>query len=474
MSNQETSVIEPGLGFEPADDFEVVQATLLSAAVNGDAIALSRLQGLQGALDEPYRTIAAVVHRKHQAGEFINRITLGHCLQSCRLTRRNSQGEAEQLTPEQVVNLLFATEVQPGQVDAYLGVVGDRLAEKRQADMQQRVANLTESFSGNLSELIAEVQQMQEQVQREGLDITDVYPDELLELIPYTERLLQQQTGSEFLGLDSGFSHINFICNGLDTGLIILAAKPGAGKTTLVWQVACQVAEAEQVPVIFVSMEQSKLELRAKVLSRFSRIQYHHILRGRLRSDNQDDRDNLLAAVNRYAPLSRHITIIEGDENTTTNTIMEVARAKMAAAGSSRCLIVVDFLQILPLRSEDSGRVNSTKDRVDFQVSALRRVARQLDSPVIAISSENRAGYDRKDLSVFKESGGIEYSADIAMVLTRSATEDPPANGEYRWLDLNVIKNRNGETGFVRFKFYPRRAEFVEQSRGQLPEEPPE
>ena len=456
---------------ELADDFEAVQAVLLSAAINGDVDVRSQLRKLQTGFEEPYRTVASVVQRKHQADEFIDARTLSHHLRSHRLTRRNAQGKVEQLTPTQVINLLFASEVQPGQVAAYLEVAGDRLAEKRRTDLKERVADLAKSFGDNPAKLLAEIQQMAEQVQRESLGAADTCPGEMLELIPYAERLLQQQTGSEFLGLDSGFGHVNSICNGLDTGLTIIAAPPGRGKTTWVWQVACQVAEICKVPVIFVSMEQSKRELRAKVLSRFSRIAYHHILRGRLRSDNPEDRGRLLGALERYFPLSRHVNIIEGDENTTIDTIMDVAQARMLATASSRCLIAVDYLQILPLRLEDSGRVKSTKDRIDLQVSALRRVARQLDSPVIAISSENRAGYDSKNLGVFKESGAIEYSADIAMVLSRSSSQETPANAEYRLLDLNVIKNRNGETGVVRFKFYPMRAEFIETGRDQLPEE---
>jgi replicative DNA helicase len=271
---------------------------------------------------------------------------------------------------------------------------------------------------------------------------------------------------------DTGY--LNSLCNGLDTGLGILAAPPGAGKTTLLWQIACQAAEINEVPVIFVSLEQSKRELRAKALARLSKLQYRHILRGRLRSDDPQDLQKLLEAGTKYAQFSHNLTIVEGDDTTNVDRIYDIAATKMAKAGAPRCLIVVDYLQVLPVRQQDGFRATNTKDRVDLHVSALRRMARKLDSPVLAISSENRAGYKSKQLDVFKESGGIEYSADIAMVLTRDKKSDPGTGSDHRPMDLNIIKNRNAELGVVKFKFYAKRAEFVEVGKGELVEDPEE
>lgn len=457
------------LDFEPADDFEMIQSVLIAAAVNGDVSVRSQLRRLQEAFDEPYRTVAAVISRKCHADEFIDRHTLGHHLRSHPLTRRTVGGRIEQLNAGQVVDLIFATESQTGQAAAYLKVVSERLTAKKQADWQDQAIELVKELGADPRRLLSSFAEMAEQAGRESLSTSEAFPSEMLEVIPFAEQLLSEQTGSEFLGLNSGFSHVNSICNGLDTGLSILAAPPGRGKTTWLWQVCCQVAQIEKTPVIFVSMEQSKRELRAKALARISRIAYRHLLRGRLRSDNPEDRQKLLAALEQYFAISKYLTIVEGDETTTVDTILNVATARMSHA--SRCLIAVDYLQKLPLRLSDAPRVTSTKDSIDIQVSALRRIARELDSPVVTISSENRAGYKSRRLDVFKESGEIEYSADIAMVLTPAKSAEAPPNVEYKLMDLNIIKNRNGETGIVKFKFYPQRAEFIEHGKEQLPEE---
>ena len=101
-------------------------------------------------------------------------------------------------------------------------------------------------------------------------------------------------------------------------------------------------------------------------------------------------------------------------------------------------------------------------DRVSANVSALRRVVRKLNVSILAICSQNRAGYKKKNLSVFKESGNIEYGADTASVLGLSKKQE---EGECRCLDLSVIKNRNGETARITFKFYPKTARFVELNK---------
>lgn len=461
--------------FTPSDDHEAVQAVVLAGAIKGNAFIRGQLSSLQPAFEEPYRTVASIVSKK-LPGDFIDKLVLGQALGSRRLTRRAVNGAIEELTPEQVVNLIFATQPQPGQADVYMDILRARAREKQAADLIERTVNLAASHGDDLFRLKAEIDMLVTEAHQEGA-LGNGYPCELLELIPHVQRMNEEQRGTQFLGLDSGFQHLNYICNGLYTGLVVLAAPPGKGKTTLLWQIACQVAEANQVPVIFISMEQSKKELRAKAFARLSKLPYRHILRGRLRADDPHDWDRLLDSVNAYGKYSRHLTVVEGDDRMTVDTIRHVASLKKAEAGASRCLILVDYLQILPVAGGESQFLTGPRDRIDLHISQLRRLARDLDSPVMVISSENRAAYrGKKGLDVFKESGGIEYSADIAMVLTRSENSVAPLGGSapeefFRALDLNIIKNRNGETGVVKLKFYPALAKFIETGMEALPEE---
>jgi replicative DNA helicase len=456
--------------FRDVDDNDQLQAVVLQSAIQGDATARSQLPSLLDVLEEPYRTVAVRLRRALADGGYVDHLTLPTVLAGANLVRRQVNGQIETLTPQQVTNLICQTEFRPEQVVAYLALLQTRRQEKLKQEFQNRAAKLAEIHGDNPLQFLDRTKNLVAEALHVGLLGGQESPCELLELIPYVQQLIDRQQNREYLGLDSGFSHLNNLINGLDTGLNILAAPPARGKTTFAFQVACQAAIANQVPVIFVSFEQSKSELRAKALSRLSGLEYRHILRGRLSASDPSHVEKLLQAANNYANIGRHLTIVEGDDGTTLPSIQQLAAATKSAARASRCFIVIDYLQIVPLDAEQSQRFPNAKDRVDYLVSALRRVARDLDSPIWAISSLNRSGYTKKSLDVFKESGAIEYSADTAMLLSkddRSSAE----NVDYVPLRLNIIKNRNGERGVVTFKFYPKRAEFVQGQKEDLQED---
>jgi replicative DNA helicase len=455
---------------KPALDREALQAVVLQAAAAGDAPALARLPALATALDEPYRTAAGEVLRLRKMYGFADAAVLGAALQTRPLYRLDAGGRKEELSAEQAANLVFGGAWQPGQAAAYADLLQAELEQRRREELKSRVQSLAAEFADDPGRLLEELGKAVS-ASAASRSAADRRPTELMELIPYARSLEEEQTGSEFQGLDSGFPHVNHLCNGLDAGLFVVAARPGEGKTTLVWQVCCQAAGLNQTPVIFVSYEQSKKELRAKALARLAKLPYRHVLRGKLKAGDAEVWARVLQALDEYALIAQHLTVVEADEFTTTEAIRELAAAKMALAGAGRCLVAVDYLQVVPPSVEDSGRITSPRDRIDLQVSALRRLGRDLNASVLAISSENRSGYGSSRLDVFKESGGIEYSADVAAVLTRDRKSPAPAQGEYRVEDLNVVKNRNGECGVVKFKFYARRAEFVETEKADLPAE---
>lgn len=459
----------------PAFDIDVVQRVVTRALIDGDEVCQRQLPALLGAFEEPYRTIAAETLRLRQDRPFFDRNVLGGALARISLSRVTPSGHVEHISAGQALSLLGEPEVQPGQAEAYLGLLADRLEEKRHQEFRDRTAEAINRCAERPNQLLEELQRLAADHHRRCGTVDERYHNELLELIPYMQELETRQRGNAYLGLDSGFQHLNHLCNGLDTGLFVIAAPPGEGKTTLAWQIACQVAGHENVPVIFVSYEQSKGELRAKALARLSQVDYRHILRGRLQADDTCNWPRVLDAALQYGRFAHRITVVEGDEHTTIDAIRSLALAQRSRASATRCLIVVDYLQIIPLQKDENQRAYSAKEKVDLHVSALRRLARDLNSPVIAISSENRASYESTKLNVFKESGIIEYSADIAAVMIRGGDEqsgDQPGSGadSHRSEELRIVKNRNGERGVIRFRFYAARMEFVEIERAELPQ----
>jgi replicative DNA helicase len=456
---------------QPALDKDRVQSVVVSAALASDIACLIALPGLVSSLDEPYRTVAAILVERHRQGKYTDRNVLAGALAQRPLRRCRPDGRTQELTADQVLALLPETAPAPGQAEAYLEVLQQDRERRRQEELQARMSEAWTRHSNNPEQLLKAIEQIAADARGSQAPGIDRYPSELLEIIPYAAELEERQRGCEFLGLDSGFQHINNLCNGLDTGLFVLAARPGEGKTTLVWQMCYQAAKLNQVPVIFVSMEQSKQELRAKALARLADVEYRHLLRGRLQATDTEVMSKVYQAFDEYAGISQYLTIVEADEMTTLKALEEIVVGKMRQRGAKRCLVAVDYMQILPLSAEEADLVKTPKDKLDRHVSGLRRLARDLNASVIGISSENRAGYDSKTLDVFKESGGIEYSADIAAILTHDKKGSTPADGEYRVEDLHIVKNRNGERGVVRFKFDAPRAKFVETERRDFTEE---
>lgn len=282
-----------------------------------------------------------------------------------------------------------------------------------------------------------------------------------------------QVKGREYIGLNTGFDHLNNVANGLVEGLFILGAKPSLGKTTFAKQLVDQVVELNPTAAgLFVSLEQSREELRVKTLSRLSGIENRDILRGRLDPQSTAWR-RVVEVSNEYAPkVAGRIFILEGDKATTPDRIRLAINQVKRATEAEVVFVVVDYLQIMPTAEE----YKDPRNRVDAVVSDLRRLARDTHSPVMAISAIGRAGYNNASIESFKESGGIEYGADLGGLLVGDKDNNGAdliegVNRTYKGIHLDIVKNRNGERSRIAFRFFPSVSTFVEGDKTALPED---
>lgn len=229
---------------------------------------------------------------------------------------------------------------------------------------------------------------------------------------------------------------------GLTPGLTILGAASSVGKTTLTLQIADNIAERGH-PVLFVSGEQTISELCAKS---FKRLTAQEVAKSPLARLNPQIRANLAseaksAAWERYKTrILPHLYIYEPDKRPSVRIIHDIACALKTLRDTSP-VIIVDYLQLLAPFAPDA----SEKRAVDENVCALRRLSRELDTPVIAISSLNRASYSAPiSYASFKESGGIEYTSDCLLGLESAPAGD--TSDEYSDIHrvrLCVLKQRN-------------------------------
>jgi replicative DNA helicase len=274
-------------------------------------------------------------------------------------------------------------------------------------------------------------------------------------------RRQREETGSAVLGATTGLTQLDNILGGLNEGLYLLAGPPGMGKTTLALQLAA--AATRDVPVVVVTFEHAPANLTLKLLCARAGVNLRDVQRG------YADLAKLRRAAETWEPVAQRLAVVEGSSQLTVAQVRAQARRAMRQHQFERCLVVVDYLQLWAKVAEDLRGNFSVRERVDMLGGLLRELALGLQSPVLALASQNRSagnygtGKGSAALDSLKESGDLEYAADVVLFLTdaqeRLAT--PPA----RAVELTVAKNRHGETGKVGLIFRPDLGTMREEAR---------
>lgn len=272
-----------------------------------------------------------------------------------------------------------------------------------------------------------------------------------------------------FKGRSTGFKNLDREINGVIPGLYVIGAISSLGKTTFITQVADQMASKGE-HIIFFSLEQSRFELVAKSISRQTCILNPKEAKTSLEiMQNTEVSDLTLKAVEKYQEIAYNSIIVEGNFNITVNSIRGYIDFYISTTGI-KPVVVLDYLQILrPINDRLTD-----KQQVDYNVTELKRISRDYDIPVFVICSFNRDNYTTTvDFTSFKESGAIEYSADVVIGLQLQVMEEiqemknpkiseirekinNAKNEEPRRVQLIGLKNRNGRSYFkCNYKYYP-------------------
>lgn len=266
-------------------------------------------------------------------------------------------------------------------------------------------------------------------------------------------------------------------------GLHLIGGITGGGKTSLALHVALHNA-LEGRPVIYASYEQSRLELWGRIATRLTGVPYGAIKRGvydefgtKLLASSQ------LKASSGWEKLeeaSKHLKIVEGGDalsrQASSYTIEVLADTAQAIAEERGVppLIILDYLQRVPAPPE--MKIKDVRERVGYAAGVLQvRLARELQAPVLALSSIGRASYRLKEasleerLSAFKEAGEVEYTAYTALLLYGLPEEiqsevglTPGIMNNFRPMAIDLVKNREGDVGQVGVKWLPGRGEWTD------------
>ncbi|MDZ4132273.1 MAG: DnaB-like helicase C-terminal domain-containing protein, partial [Dethiobacteria bacterium] len=257
---------------------------------------------------------------------------------------------------------------------------------------------------------------------------------------------------------------------GLYPGLYVLGAISSLGKTALALQMADKIA-AQGLPVLFFSLEMGRYEMTCRSLARVmfeqgsaKDLTTGNVLKTTYRGQDLYSQDFFQLAMHAYKEgPAKNLVIEEGNFDLDINKLRQLVAEHTGRTGV-KPVVIVDYLQVL--RPIDM-RITE-KQHIDMTIVELKRISRDLDMPVIAVSSFNRANY-KTDVTfeAFKESGAIEYTADVvlALQLRKNGDEDinKLKNQEPRPLELVLLKNRRGKAyDVISLDYWPKQNYFVE------------
>ncbi|MGI6600407.1 MAG: replicative DNA helicase [Dethiobacteria bacterium] len=268
----------------------------------------------------------------------------------------------------------------------------------------------------------------------------------LKETFDRIERLFDEKKG--VTGLATGFTDLDTICSGLQqSDLIIVAARPSMGKTTLALNMAHHIAVKEKKPTAFFSLEMSREQLAQRMLCAEAKIDAHNLRRGIL---SQEEWQKLTRAV---GPLSEAPLYID---DSASLSVMEVrAKARRLKAEIGLEAVFVDYLQLM----RGFSRAENRQQELSEISRSLKALAKELSIPVVALSQLSRAVEKRESrrpiLSDLMESGGIEANADVVLFIYRESYYHKDTD-KGNIAEIIVAKQRNGPVGMIELCFLDR------------------
>ena len=267
-----------------------------------------------------------------------------------------------------------------------------------------------------------------------------------------------QEGGDKVRGIPTGFSSLDYKLSGFQpSDLIILAARPSVGKTSLALDIARKIAINHKKTIAFFSLEMSKDQLTDRMLSAEAQVDAW-----KMRTGNIKDEADFAAIRDGIDRLSQAKIFI--DDNSYNNVLRMKSAARKLKRKHGLDMIIVDYLQLMaPVKT---GPNSSPVQEVTEISRGLKQLAKELDVPVIALSQlsrniEHRGENSEPRLSDLRDSGSIEQDADVVMFIHRDKS---PEEGKRLVQETKIIieKHRNGSTGVVNLFFDENKTSFLE------------
>jgi replicative DNA helicase len=440
----------------PPQSIEAEQSVIGALLIDRDAvIEVADFLQPQDFYRQAHGTIYAAILDLYERREPVDIVTVSETLE--RGDALEQVGGSSYLTS--LINLT------PTAVNAvYYGRIVERKAVLRNLiGAAGKIASIGYDDSADVSEAIDRAEQELFSVSEKRVD-SGFAPLKTLLHAAYDRLDYLHQHKGEISGIRTGFADLDTLTSGLQkSDLVIVAARPSVGKTSLALNFAEHAAVQEGKSVGIFSLEMSKEQLVLRLLSSVANIDSQRLRTGFL---EEMDFTRLAPAMNALAEAPMYI---DDTPNISTMELRTKARRLQAEAGLD--MLVVDYLQLMQssINSRDANRVQEVSEIT----RGLKALARELQVPVVALSQLSRQTEMRESkeprLSDLRESGSIEQDSDLVMFLWREKErggEDEDPEGEV--INLRLAKHRNGPTGETKLYFRKRQTRFVsiaEESR---------
>ncbi len=360
-----------------------------------------------------------------------------------------SQGLSEQVAGGAYLIELASTTPSAANITAYAEIVRDKAILRQLIDVGTGIVNDGFQPDGRDSAEILE------EAERQVLAIAQANTQGKTDFTPVTKALSEAfdvlQTryanGDGVTGLSTGYTELDMMTAGLQkTDLIILAARPAMGKTTLALNMAETAAFRSKLPVAVFSMEMSASQLAMRLISSVGRVNAQRLRTGQL---EDEDWSRVTGAIRQL----REVKIFIDDEPGLSPVKLS-AKARRLKREHGLGLIVIDYLQLMSVPGNSENRATEISE-----ISrSLKGLAKELQVPVIALSQLNRSLETRTDkrpvMADLRESGAIEQDADMIMFIYRDDYYNKENSPDKGLAEVIIGKQRSGPTGSIKLKFF--------------------
>lgn len=368
------------------------------------------------------------------------------------LEHMRQNGVYDEANSRNYILQLMDTTPTAANVGEYIEIVRDRSLLRRVAEAAGEVSALVQEGTGTGADVLESAEQKIYAL-RQGRASRGLVPISEAILGVYDRLNELASLGNAFPGLPTGLSDLDRTISGLNkSDLIVLAARPSVGKTSLALNILLHAGKYSGKSVVFFSLEMSREQLAMRLISNEAFVDSKKLITGKL---NEDDWNKIAAAA---AALNKTHILIDDDSSLSVADMNAKCR-RVENLG----LVVVDYLQLL---SSAGGRSYSNENRQN-EVAAISRalkiMAKELNVPVLCLSqlsrkvNENRTER-RPMLSDLRDSGAIEQDADIVMFLHRPSEEE---GEDHNLVKCIVAKNRHGEIRDVDLQWLPEYTTFT-------------